>query len=130
MNPSTLSRSTHPLATSQWHLDPSRSSVEFRVSNLWGLATVRDRFSRYTGTLDMSATPAVALVIDADSLDTGNPKRDGHLRSKDFFAAAEHPRVRFEADAVDVYGDVLAARGRLHAAGRHVGLQVEATVTL
>ena len=43
----------------------------------------------------------MALVIEADSLDTGNRRRDDHLRSAAFFDAADYPWVRFEADAVD-----------------------------
>jgi polyisoprenoid-binding protein YceI len=71
----------------------------------------------------------VALVIEADSLDTGNRRRDQHLRSAAFFDAAEHPWIRFEADAAELDGEELRLRGELYAAGRHVPLEVEATVT-
>ena len=57
-------------ATGTWRLDPARSSVEFHVRHFYGLMTVKGRFDRYQGSLDLSARPAVELVIDADSLDT------------------------------------------------------------
>jgi polyisoprenoid-binding protein YceI len=120
---------TAGLATGLWRLDPSRSRVEFQVRNFYGLMTVRGRFGRYEGTLRVSDRPAVALVIEADSLDTRNTKRDEHLRSDAFFDVANHPRVRFEADIVDLDRDRLKVRGLLYARGEHVPLDVDASVT-
>jgi polyisoprenoid-binding protein YceI len=122
-------RAAEGLATGTWRLDPARSSVEFHVRHLYGLITVTGHFDRYQGSLDLSARPAVELVIDADSLDTKVHKRDKHLRSDDFFDVDNHPHVRFEADAATLDGNTLTARGRLHAAGKHVPLHVDATVT-
>jgi polyisoprenoid-binding protein YceI len=53
-----------------WQLDPERSSVESHVRHFYGLMTVKRRFDRYDGTLQLNGRPAVELVIDADSLDT------------------------------------------------------------
>ena len=117
------------LATGWWLLDPARSSAEFEVPSLYGLATVSGRFRRYVGTLNLSEPPAVALVIEADSLDTGNTQRDKHLRSDDFFDVANHPQVRFEAGAATLDGDTLTGRGMLSAAGKDVPLDVAGTIT-
>ncbi len=97
----------------RWQLDPRRSSVEFRAGNFWGLTTVKGHFDDYQGWLDMTADPAIELTIDAASLQTGNRRRDQHLRSPDFFAAEKHPRVRFASDTVDLQGDTLKVQGRL-----------------
>ncbi len=113
-----------------WILDPDRSSVEFRVPLLYGLiGRVEGGFGLYRGTLDLDARPAIELTIDAASLDTGNPKRDAHLRSRDFFDAAAHPEVRFESEAAALEGRTLRVRGTLHAAGESAPLDVTATVT-
>ena len=122
-------RAAGGLATGTWRLDPARSSVEFHVRHFYGLMTVKGRFDRYQGSLDLSARPAVELVIDADSLDTKVKQRDKHLRSDDFFDVANHPQVRFEADAATLDGNALKARGRLYAAGKHIPLDVDATLT-
>ena len=82
-------------ATGAWRLDPARSSVEFQVPHFYGLMTVKGHFDRYEGTLDLSARPAVELVIDADSLDTRQGKRDKHLRSADFFDVDHYPTMHF-----------------------------------
>jgi polyisoprenoid-binding protein YceI len=112
----------------RWQLDPRRSSVEFRVRALWGVGTVKGHFDSYEGRLDLSATPAIELAIDADSLQTGNRRRDRHLRSPDFFDAEKHPRVRFLSDSVDLEGDALRVRGRLSARGASLPLELTAQV--
>jgi polyisoprenoid-binding protein YceI len=117
------------VATGTWQLDPSRSSVEFHVPSFYGLMTVSGRFDSYQGSLDLSSRPAVSLIIEAESLDTNNKRRDKHLRSDAFFGAADHPRVRFEADAVDLDGETMKIRGLLYAAGKHVPVEANATVT-
>ena len=116
------------LATGTWRIDPTRSSVEFHVPNLWGLATVSGTFDRFEGELHVSR-PAAVLVIESGSLDTGNQRRDKHLRSEDFFDVVNHPRVRFEAYAVERDGATLQIRGLLYAAGKQLPLDVDAAVT-
>ena len=44
-------------------------------------------------------------------------------------SASNHPQVRFEADAATLDGDTLKARGLLHAAGKHIPLDVDAAIT-
>ena len=112
----------------RWRIDPARSSVEFQVPNLWGMMTVKGRFSRYEGTLDLSGRPAIGLTIEADSLDTKHEKRDAHLRSPDFFDVDGYPHVRFVSDSVTPYGDRMKVRGRLHARGASIPLELDATL--
>jgi polyisoprenoid-binding protein YceI len=109
-----------------WQLDPARSSVEFRVPSFWGLVTVKGRFEDYRGRLDVSAEPAIELTIEAASIDTGNARRDEHLRSRAFFDAESHPQVRFASDAVVVDGETLKVRGHLSARGQSIPLELEA----
>ena len=61
-----MSTNTTPagkLASGACRLDPARSSVEFHVRHFYGLITVKGRFERYRGTLDLSARPAIKLLI-------------------------------------------------------------------
>jgi len=112
----------------QWQLDPRRSSVEFRVGHFWGLMTVKGQFDDYEGRLDLSADPAIELTVDAASLQTGNRKRDEHLRSADFFDAEKHPRVRFVSDSVVAHDGTLRVHGSLFAGGRSIPLELVARV--
>ena len=119
---------TPTLGTTRWRIDPARSGVEFHVKGFWGMATVKGRFSRYHGTLDLSTQPAIELTVEAGSLDTGNEKRDAHLRSHDFFDAEQHPYVRFVSDSATLDGQRLHVRGRLHARGSCIPLELHATL--
>lgn len=109
-----------------WRLDPHRSSVEFRVEYAWGLGTARGHFERYEGRLDLSTDPAIELTIEAASLQTGNRRRDKHLRSATFFDAENHPSVRFVSDSVVLEDDTLKVRGRLSARDQSISLELEA----
>ena len=112
----------------RWRIDPERSSIEFHVRNLWGLQTVKGRFERYEGTLELAPPPSIALTIEADSLNTNNPQRDKHLRSADFFDIDNHPHVRFVSEMVTLDGERLDVRGELHAAGKSVPMELEGVI--
>jgi polyisoprenoid-binding protein YceI len=119
------------LAGTRWRLDPSRSSAEFRVPHFWGLITVKGRFRHFDGWLEVgeNGTWRTELSIDAASLDTGNRKRDEHLRSGDFFDADNHPEVRFRSTSTREQGDGrVLVKGELEAAGQRVPLELQASV--
>ena len=95
-------------------IDPLHSSVLFAIDHL-GLSTVHGRFDKFTGkfTIDRAAkSGAVDLSIDTASVDTNdNDKgtrqrsRDEHLRSADFFNAAEFPKMTYKSTNVAFAGD-------------------------
>jgi polyisoprenoid-binding protein YceI len=124
----TNSSDTQSIAQGRWRIDPARSHVEFRTRTLWGLATVTGHFERYQGSLDLQRSPAIALTIETASLDTRNGFRDRHLRSPEFFDAANHPEVRFVSDTATVDGERLKIRGRLYAAGSSLPLELDASL--
>src|SRR3954468_9726417 len=125
----TTTQLAHRLRHGAWRLDPARSSAEFHVRHFYGLMTVKGRFAAYEGTLNLGATPAVELTIEADSLDTKHKKRDQHLRSKDFFDIENHPQVRFVSDRATLDGDTLKVRGQLYAGAQQIPLELDATVS-
>ena len=112
----------------RWRIDPRRSSVEFHVRNFYGLQTVKGRFERYDGTLDLASEPSIELAIEADSLNTNNARRDEHLRSADFFDSASHPQVRFVSELATLDGERLRVRGELRAAGKTTRLDLEGLI--
>lgn len=88
-------------------VDPSHTFVTFEALH-FGTSTIRGRFDRKEGsvTLDRAAKSGKAeITIDANSISTGVPPLDTHLKSKDFFNAAEHGSVKFVADKFSFNGD-------------------------
>jgi polyisoprenoid-binding protein YceI len=83
--------------TGSWKLDPARSTVALSQKNFWGLATVRGAITSVSGAGDVreDGTATGSVTLDATSISTGNPKRDEHLRSADFFECSEHPTFVF-----------------------------------
>ena len=108
-------------ATVTWEIDPLHSFTEFAVKHMM-VATAKGRFTKLEGTLQLDeANPAnssVVASIDVASIDTGEPKRDAHLRADDFFNAEQHPQATFRSTRVEqtdeehakVYGE-LTIRG-------------------
>ncbi len=102
---------------SDWDIDPSHSHVGFGIRHMM-VSTVHGTFDKYTGSIalddaDVSKSKA-HIEIDAASIDTGNAKRDEHLRSPDFFDAAHYPKITFDSTRVEKRGaDGLSVTGNL-----------------
>ena len=91
----------------QWQIDPSHSSVSATARHMM-LTTVRGGFSGPSGVIDFDpAKPeagAIELRIPAASVNTGDEKRDGHLRSADFLDAATYPEIVFKSTKITAKG--------------------------
>jgi polyisoprenoid-binding protein YceI len=88
--------------TGTYTVDPSHSRVEFAVKHL-GIATVKGSFGGFEGTLELDGDRSSARAygtVDAASLDTGDDKRDAHLRSPDFFETDRHSQLSFSSAAI------------------------------
>lgn len=87
----------------QWKFDPPHSSAEFSVRHL-GVAWVSGRFIKINGMadfeLDNPEAGSVEVSIDVASINTGDEKRDNHLRSADFFDVAHEPVITFKSTSV------------------------------
>jgi len=122
---------THQISDTRWRLDASASTAEFRVPYVWGLGSVTGRFERIEGWLEVDEDEQwhMVLVIDADSVDTANARRDKHLRSPAFFDVEKHPVVRFRSTEVTDRGSHLVVAGELQAAGETLPLRLDVTLT-
>jgi len=98
-----------------WNVDASHSSVGFSVRHLV-IADVKGDFPKFTAkaTIDEKdlARSAVEATIDAASVSTRDEKRDGHLKSPDFFDVARCPTLTFKSTKVEP-----GAEGKLKIAG-------------
>jgi polyisoprenoid-binding protein YceI len=94
------------LPTGTWNVDPVHSSVEFHVKHL-GIATVKGKFKEFQGTLEVADGGAANAygTVQVASVDTGEPQRDAHLRSADFFDADNLPEIAFRSTSIVPTGD-------------------------
>ncbi len=102
---------------SDWEIDAGHSRVGFAIRHMM-VSTVHGTFDKYTGSVavdDADTTKSkVHLDIDAASINTGNSKRDEHLRSPDFFDTAKYPKLTFESTKIEKRGaDGLIVTGNL-----------------
>jgi polyisoprenoid-binding protein YceI len=91
-----------------WKSDPMHSEIEFKVKHLM-ITTVTGYFESFTveaETEDENFTSAKSVVFTADvnSISTHNEQRDTHLKSADFFDAANHGQIRFVGNRYDNIG--------------------------
>ncbi|HMK63135.1 MAG TPA: YceI family protein [Acidimicrobiales bacterium] len=111
-------------------IDKAHSTVEFVARHLM-VSKVRGRFDDFQGVLRIAQVPEesnVVVTINASSISTGEPNRDKHLLSADFFEVETYPTVEFRSTKVEhhraeswkVTGDLT-----LHGVTRPVVLDVE-----
>jgi polyisoprenoid-binding protein YceI len=113
-----------------YQIDPNHTSVVFEA-NHFNTSTLRGRFDKKDGSvvIDRQAKTGKAdIKIDATSIDTGVGALDGHLKSKDFFNAAESPSVQFVGDQFSFDGDKVAAvSGQLTLLGKTLPVTLKAS---
>jgi polyisoprenoid-binding protein YceI len=119
-------------AADAYAADPVHSSLVYRVKHmnatyLWG------RFNAVTGSFTLDdANPAQCqfeFQVKTDSVDTGNAKRDGHLKSPDFFNAVQFPTIAFKSHSVTKTGEAYEVVGdlTLHGVTKPVTVKVVST---
>jgi polyisoprenoid-binding protein YceI len=86
---------TDPDTAGVWNLVPDRSAITFKIKNMWGLLTVKGKFTEFSGDGQLTDKGAVSGQVDlrVASLDTGIRRRDQHLISADFFDADRFPQI-------------------------------------
>src|ERR1017187_8875113 len=104
----------------KWAVDHSHSEIAFKVKHLM-ISNVKGSFKTFDAniyTMDKDFTSAkIELWIDASSINTGDEKRDEHLKSADFFDAQKHKQITFVSNSI----------GRAELEGNHL-LEGELTI--
>lgn len=95
---------TPSTVSTTWTIDPSHSVVEFSVRHMM-ISTVKGRFNNVQGTItDVADDPSLSSVevqIDPASINTGDDKRDAHLKSPDFFDVERYPVMTFKSTRIE-----------------------------
>ncbi len=113
-----------------YDVDAVHSAVMFRAKRM-GVVYVYGRFNEFAGTIDLTGedvtTGKLALEVKTSSVDTGNQRRDDHLRSPDFLNAAQIPMMKFESTGVRAVDGAFEVTGNLtlHGVTKPVTAKVE-----
>jgi polyisoprenoid-binding protein YceI len=95
-------------STVTWKLDPKHSSAEFKVKHMM-ISNVKGTFSGLNGTLtENAADPTRSRIeasVDIGTISTGDPQRDAHLKSAEFFHHEQHPTMKFQSTKVVKKGE-------------------------
>ncbi len=111
-------------------IDPSHSSIGFKVKHL-AISSVPGKFGEFKGAFSFDPQNVAGSKADAEisaaSVNTGEAKRDDHLRSGEFFDTAQFPTISFKTTKVEKISDTeFKAHGDLaiHGVTRPVVLDV------
>jgi polyisoprenoid-binding protein YceI len=103
-------------AAASYKVDSVHSMVIFKVKHM-GAGNFYGRFNQVSGTFTIDeADPAKGQVdfqVKADSIDTANAKRDGHLKSGDFFNVVQFPSITFKGKEIKKAGSAYEVAGDL-----------------
>lgn len=84
-------------------IDTKKSGVTFEIGNM-KIKTVEGSFNGMKGDVNFNPddlkNSSFEVTIDASSVDTGNEKRDTHLKNEDFFDVEKYPTIKFKSYAV------------------------------
>lgn len=114
----------------RWEIDEEVSVLGFTLRHLI-VSEIRGKFHRWGGTLFLDrlqpARSSLEVWIDLDSIDTGAPERDAHVRSAEFLDVAQFPRAVFQSTSVALSDEQILVHGLLHLHG--VAHDLDVTVT-
>lgn len=87
-----------------YNVDTSHSNVGFKVKHLM-ISNVSGKFDKFNGSFEYDEKTkqlkSLKGIIDVTSVNTENAKRDGHLKSADFFNAAKFPEITFSLEKIE-----------------------------
>jgi polyisoprenoid-binding protein YceI len=90
-----------------WIIDTAHSEIGFKVKHLV-ISTVSGKFTAFEGQViaekEDFTDAKISFSADINSIHTGNDQRDGHLKSADFFDAANHPKLTFTSTSIEKKG--------------------------
>jgi len=114
-----------------YKIDPTHSEVTFKVKHLM-ITNVTGNFTQFEATMDSSkedfTDAKISFSADVNSVTTHNEQRDGHLKTGDFFAVDQYPKLGFTSTAFEKKsGNEYKLRGDLTLRGvtKPVELDVE-----
>lgn len=107
---------TATATTTKWAIDPSHSEIQFKVKHLM-ITTVTGSFKEFGAEVELEGddlnNAQVSFWAHTASIFTNDEKRDGHLRSGDFFESEKFPKLSFKGTRIEGSGSDWKVTGDL-----------------
>ncbi len=114
-----------------YKIDPAHSSAHFTIRHMM-ITNVRGSFSGVTGTIEYDpSNPAdfsLEATVDATTINTNDPARDGHVKGADFLDVEKFPTITFHSKKVEVTGEAehkVSGELTIHGVTKEVTLMVD-----
>jgi len=113
-----------------WTIDNLHSEITFKVRHMM-ISNVSGSFGKFTASAQSEgedfSNPTFSFSAEIDSINTGVADRDAHLKSADFFDAANHPQLTFTSSSVEkVSEEELKINGEMSIRGISKNIQLTA----
>jgi polyisoprenoid-binding protein YceI len=129
----TPTTATAPPLAGAWKIDGGHSSVIFKVKHMnsaWFYGAFKKIEGEFTFDDAKVENSKVAVTIPADSVDSRNDKRDGHLKNPDFFDVGQYPNITFTSTKVTAKGEgAYEVEGDLELRGKKKSIKCTVTKT-
>ncbi len=87
----------------KWSIDQAHTEIGFKVKHLM-ITNVKGSFKTFAGSIYTTVrdftTAEIDFWIDPSSIETGDSKRDEHLKSKDFFEVEKYKEITFNSSTI------------------------------
>ncbi len=114
-----------------YNVDKSHSSVGFKVKHMM-ISNVKGHFDSFKGSFEYDEKTKTLKkfdgTIEVSSINTANKKRDGHLKSDDFFDVAKYPTITFQLEKVE--NDTAYGKLTMHGITKNIKLDYENNGTI
>jgi polyisoprenoid-binding protein YceI len=90
----------------KWVLDPAHSELTFKVKHLM-ISNVKGVFKNFSAEIngEQFENSFIKVTIDPSSISTNDEKRDGHLKSADFFDVEKYNEINFKSSSISKVDD-------------------------
>jgi len=95
-------------AKTKWSIDSTHSEISFKVAHLM-MSNVKGVFRKFDASIETEendfTSAKIVFWINLSSLETGDKKRDEHLKSAEFFDVKKHKKIYFVSDSFEKSGN-------------------------
>lgn len=95
---------TKSLTNTKWVIDSAHSTISFKVKHLM-ISNINGLFKEFGANINTNndgfMTSDIDFWLNTNSIDTGDVKRDEHLKNVDFFDVKKYEQIKFKGQSFE-----------------------------